>query len=228
MAAMIEFYSSIECPFAYLAVYRLRQVLPEFNGRVHILWRALSLEYINRQVYPKPLREVEIDLLKQIDPGLPVQKWTAPEWKWPGTFWPAMEALACAQDQGFDAAFELSWRLRYAYFQEGRTISLRHEILDIAQPLAEIGLLDMGRFQSDWDSGRFKGSVLDDSQAGWHEKKVAGSPTFVFRDGRQITNPAVGEVDIDEENAVLRGYNPYSGDPLEFFRMVLLKGITLE
>lgn len=228
MAAIIEFYSSIECPFAYLAVHRLRQVLPEFSGRVQIVWRSLALEYINRQVYPKPLREMEIDLIKQIDPGLPAQKWTALEWKWPATFWPAMEALACAQDQGYDAAFEMSWRLRYAYYQEGRTISLRHEILDIAQPLAEIGLLDMGRFQSDWDSGRFKGSVLDDSQSGWHEKKVAGSPTFIFRDGRQVSNPAIGELDIDEDNAVLRSYTPYPDDPLEFYRMLLLKGITLD
>lgn len=228
MAAVIELYASIECPFAYLAVHRLRQVLPEFAGRVQIIWRALSLEYINRQVYPKPLRELEIDLLAQIDPTLPLQHWSAPDWQWPGTFWPAFEALACAQEQGPDTALELSWRLRRAYFEEGRTICLRHEILDLAQPLARIGLLDMGRFQSDWDSGHFKGSVLEDSQRGWHELKLKSSPTFLYRDGWRVSNPAVGELNLDEEQAQLRSYTPFPDDPLEFYRMLLLKAITLE
>jgi predicted DsbA family dithiol-disulfide isomerase len=228
MAPVIELYSSIECPFAYLAVHRLRQIWSEFPGRVQIVWQALSLEYINRQVYPKPLRELEIELLKQIDPSLPARSWNGPDWKWPATFWPAFEALACAQAQGHDAAFELSWQLRQAYFQESRTISLRHEILEIARPLAEIGLLDMGVFQTDWDSGRYKESVLRESQRGWHDLKVKGSPTFVFRDRTQISNPAIGEMELDEENAVVRSFTPYSGDSLEFYRMLLLKAISLE
>ncbi len=42
---MIEIYSSIECPFAYLAAHRLRRVWPEYAGRCDCL--ARSLEYIN-------------------------------------------------------------------------------------------------------------------------------------------------------------------------------------
>ena len=56
---VIEIYGSMECPYAYLATYRLRQVWPEFRSQVRLVWRALSLEYINRQSYPMPLHLAE-------------------------------------------------------------------------------------------------------------------------------------------------------------------------
>src|SRR5512142_1588461 len=100
MIPTLEIYSSIECPFAYLAVYRLRKVWPEFAGKLQIAWRALALEYVNRRMTPKPGNVAEAIFIKErIEPGLPVQPWTRPEWQWPGTFWPAFEALACAQAQ---------------------------------------------------------------------------------------------------------------------------------
>ncbi len=105
---IIEIYASIECPFAYLATYRLRQMWPEFAGRVQIAWRALSLEYINQRVgTPKPLFEAERELLTRIEPALPFQPWPRAEWEWPVTMWPAFEALACAQAQSAEAAFDM-------------------------------------------------------------------------------------------------------------------------
>lgn len=101
--SVIEIYSSIECPYAYLAAYRLRQIWPEFEGRVEIAWRALSLEYVNRAIYPKPLLDEEMSLFARIEPDLPMRAWIRPEWEFPTTFWPAFEALACAQAQGSQA-----------------------------------------------------------------------------------------------------------------------------
>jgi hypothetical protein len=69
---VMEIYSSIECPFAYLAVYRLRQVWHEYEGRVGLAWRTLSLEWVNQQSYALPLFEVERGLfnrLSRICPG---------------------------------------------------------------------------------------------------------------------------------------------------------------
>ena len=62
----IEIYSDIHCPWAYLAVYRLRRVWPDYAGRVRLVWRALSLEYINERGTPKPIVDAEIGLLRQI------------------------------------------------------------------------------------------------------------------------------------------------------------------
>jgi predicted DsbA family dithiol-disulfide isomerase len=219
---MIEVYTSIECPYAYLAMYRLRQVRPEFAGQVQVVWRALSLEYINRRVgTPPPMFEAEKQLFAQIEPTLPWRPWTRPAWEWPVTLWPAFEALACAQAQGHAAAWGMSWALRCAFFAEGRNLSMRHELLAIAEEVAVEGHLDPVQFEADWDSGRYKGSVIAESQHGWHDLQLNGSATFILPDGRQITNPAIGEIDFDEENHILRRYIPYPGDPLEVYREML-------
>lgn len=217
----IDIYSSLECPFAYMAVYRLRKIWPEYASRVQLVWRALSLEYINRRGPSKPATGVELHLIHQLEPGLPVQLWNRPDWEWPVTFWPAMEALACAQGQGSEGAFALSWALRHAFFAESRNIALRHEIFAVAREVARETNLDLARFEDDWDNGRYKGTVIADSRRGWHELKVAGSPTFVLPGGKQISNPGEGEIDIDEEHATVRRFTPFAGDPLAIFRDML-------
>jgi len=221
MTPTLELYSSIECPFAYLTIYRLRQVWPSFTDRMHVAWRALSLEYVNKVGNSRPLFEAEIKVIQQIEPSIPVQSWSQPEWNWPVTIWPAFEALACAQAQSSDAAFAMSWLLRYAYFAESRNIALRHELKAIAEQVAEETPLDVDRFVRDWDSGRYKQTVVSESHQGWHELRVGGSPTFVLPDGRQVSNPAIGDIDLDEENYVLRSYKPYEGNPISFIRDLL-------
>lgn len=222
----IELFSSLECPYAYLTNYRLRQLWQEFAGKLAIVWRALSLEYINRRSYPKPLLEAEMPLFARLEPNLPIRPWAQPEWAWPTTFWPAYEALACAQAQGFEAAFEMSWALRSAFFAHGRDITLRHELLIIAGDLASRGLVDLARFEEDWDSGRYKAGVLAESRRGWHELRVNGSATLVLPGGRQVTNPAVGQIDFDEDRFVLRSFTPYAGDALQAYHQLLEEALA--
>lgn len=217
----IEIYSSIECPYAYLATYRLRQIWPDYAGRVRIVWRALSLEYMNKRSYPKPLYEAEHQLFQQIEPDLPWKYWSRPDWDWPVTFLPALEALACAQAQGDIAAFAMSWALRHAFFAENRNMSLRHELFEIAQEVATEGLLDMDWFKDDWDHGRHKGLVITESHLGWFDLDVERSATIILPDGRRWTNPDIGEVDFDPENFVVRGYKPHKGDPTATYRQIL-------
>ena len=218
---VVEIYSDIHCPWTYLAIYRLREVWPEYAGRLRLAWRALSLEYINERGTPKPVLDAEIGLLQQIEPRLPIRPWPRPDWQWPVTFWPAFEALACAQAQGHDVAYAMSWALRRAFFEAGRSPSLRHELLDIARQVAAEAELDIRQFENDWDSGRNKASVSAESRRGWHDLKAGGSPTFVLPDGHQVSNPASGDADIDEEQGIVRSYTPYDGDPLAVFREML-------
>src|SRR5205085_9046149 len=79
-------------------------------------------------------------------------------------------------------------------------------MLAIAAEVAADGALDLARFEDDWDSGRHKARVIADSRRGWHDLKVAGSPTFVLPGGRQVANPAAGRADIDKERGVVRSY----------------------
>jgi predicted DsbA family dithiol-disulfide isomerase len=221
MLPTLELYSSIECPFAYLAIYRLRKVWSDYADGLHLTWRALSLEFVNQVGNSHPLFEAEIKIIQQIEPSIPVQSWSRAEWDWPVTLFPAFEALACAQAQSSDAAFAMSWALRYAYFAESRNIALRHELMDIAKQVAQDAPLDIKQLMKDWDSGRYKQIALSESQRGWHELKVDGSPTFVLSDGRQVSDLAFGEVDFDEETHTLQRYKPYQGDPLSVFRSLL-------
>src|SRR5256714_9059789 len=217
----LEFFSDWYRPGASVAVHRLRRVWLDYAGRGRMFWRAFSLDYINERVTPKPIVDAEISLLRQIEPQLPIQPWPRPDWQWPVAFWPAFEALACAQAQGHDAAFAMSWALRHAFFTKGSCLSLRHELLAIAAEVAPDRALDLARFEDDWDSGRHKAGVIADSRRGWHDLRAAGSPTFVLRGGRQVANPAAGRADIDKKRGVVRSYTPYTGDPLAVFRELL-------
>jgi hypothetical protein len=223
--ASLELYGSIECPFAYLATYRLRQVWPIYAERLQLTWRALALEYVNHQGNPRPFFECALELFAQIEPDLPLRPWACPAWDWPVTLWPAFEALACVQAQSHAAALEMSWALRHAYFAESRTIALRHELLAIAEQVARETSLDLAQFTQDWDTGRYKRSVVAESQRGWYELKVVGSVTFVLSTQRKITNPAIGAIDFDASTQTLRRYTPYAGDPLAVIRSLLDEAI---
>lgn len=217
----IEIYSDIHCPWAYLANFRLRQLWPEYEGRLEIVWRSLSLEFINRRGTPKPILDLEIGFMKNIEPDLPIKPWARPDWQWPVTFWSAFEALNCAQAQGSRQAFELSWELRRSFFEESHSPSLRSEIYKLAREVGPAIGLDVDRFEADWDSGRYKQGVIEDSQRGWNEIKVKNSPTFVLPDGRQFSNPAAGYLQLSLKTNSVVSYTPAEEDWHDVYRSFL-------
>jgi predicted DsbA family dithiol-disulfide isomerase len=187
-----------------MAVYRLRSLWSDYEGRVQFSWKALSLEIHNRQPTPKNIVDVEIDLMLQQEPQLPIGPWKAPDWQYPATILPAFEGLDCAMLQGDGQAWEFNWRVRKAFFDEGRCISMRHVLVDLA---AESGL-DVDRFSGDWDSGGSRSKVLADSRRGWEELQVPGSPTFVLPGGRRIHNPGAFRVTWGANHEVKRVDQP--------------------
>jgi 2-hydroxychromene-2-carboxylate isomerase len=217
---ILQIFASIDCPFAYLATFRLHRVAPEYEDRVRLYWRALPLEYINQAPFSKAVMDRERILFAAIEPELPWNPWRGKDWQWPTTFWPAFEALACAQAQGADASLAFSWALRHAFFAEGRNISMRHELMAIAEKVAAEGYLYFPRFQNEWDTGRWKHTILKSSWEGWRELKLAGSVTFVLPSGRQVTNPAIGEYKLDRRTGAVLSYTPVPGDPLDIYRQL--------
>ena len=217
----VQLYSSIEDPFAYLAAYRLRQIWPDYLDRLKIFWRALPLEYINHACTPQPQFEADRLLFAQIEPALHFISWQKEQWCWPNTLWPAFEALACAQAQGSVAAMEYSWALRYAHFAEGRCISLRHELMAIAEEVAGQGYLYYPRFQIEWDTGKYKRTIIAESWMGWRDLKLPKGATFILPNGNRITNPAIGEIDFDVQTGSTPNYIPFTGDPLNVYRAIL-------
>ena len=222
---IVEIYGSMDCPYTYLATFRLRRLWPRIEGRLKPVWRCLSLEYVNKRPVVQPLIEAERPLFARIEPALPYEPWARAAWDWPVTMWPAAEALACAQLQSAEAAMAMSWALRHAFFAGSRNIALRHEIMaiarEVANELSNEASFDVGRFKVDWDGGNMKAGVIGESRRGWRELNLEGSVTFVLPDGRRVTNPALGEVDFDEESYVLRSYEPFEGDALEVYAQML-------
>jgi hypothetical protein len=104
------------CPYAYVTAYRLRQLREEYRGRITISYKSLALEYVNRRPTPKPILDNETPILMLEEPEIPYQPWHAPLSAWPVTMWPAFEAIRCAERQGSDAAAELDWAIRTAFF----------------------------------------------------------------------------------------------------------------
>ena len=191
----IDLYSDVHCPYAYVTTYRLRKLRGEYQGRVVIAYKSLSLEYVNKRPTPKVVLDNETPLLMLEEPDIPYQPWGRPASEWPVTMWPAFEAIKCAERQSPELAAELDWAIRAAFFADSRCISMRHVLFE----LAEQSGLDMRRFADDFDNGATKRQVLAEAQAGWEQLKVEGSPTFVLPSGKQISYPALPKIELDEQ-----------------------------
>lgn len=215
----IEVFSDIHCPWGYLATFRLRQLEQEWQGRVRLAWRCLPLEVVNSRGTPKRIIDQELPYLLQVEPDIPARPWRRAEWEYPVTLLPAFEALKCAEAQGDQAAYTMNWALRRAFFAESRCISLRHVLIDIAR---ESGL-DVARFTDDFDSGRYKHLVMEESERGWNILKVNGSPTLVLPSGEQRPNPGTPELlwDADEQVVGFKAGDYPESDPLDIYRAIL-------
>jgi predicted DsbA family dithiol-disulfide isomerase len=224
----IDLYSDVHCPYAYLTAYRLRQLRPEYTGKIVINHRSLALEYINRRPTPNNIINAETPILMLEEPDIPYHPWHRPLSEWPVTMWPAFEAIKCAQLQSSELADELAWAIRKAFFAESRCISMRHVLFDLAE---EVGL-DMAHFAEAFDSGITKRQVLQDAQMGWETLKVEGSPTFVLPSGEQLSYLALPQVKMDSKQnyrAITVIPAPCSGrDCLNLYRQLFDKVINQE
>jgi predicted DsbA family dithiol-disulfide isomerase len=191
----IALYSDVHCPNAYVTVFRLRQLRDAYRGKLIISYKSLALEYINRRPTPKPILDNETPFLMLEEPEIPYQPWHAPLSEWPVTMWPAFEAIKCAERQDHEAAAELDWAIRAAFFAQSQCISMRHVLFDLAK---QVGL-KMARFADDFDSGVTKRQVLEEAQMGWERLKVEGSPTIVLPSGEQVSYLGLPKVALDEQ-----------------------------
>lgn len=190
----ISLFADLSCPFAYVAHARWRRVLEEFGGRVELQHKSLALEYVNRTPTPKRAIETELAVLVAEEPGIPYAPWSRPDSEWPVTIWPAFEAVKCAERQDMCLADDLAWAIRVAFLADGRCISMRHVLLDLARSVG----VDGDRFEADFDAGVAKGAVIAEAREGWERLKVPGSPTFVLPTGQQIASPGLPGLDVDE------------------------------
>ncbi len=92
-------YSDIGCPWSHAAVWRLWDARARLglDEAVRFDFRAFPLELINSRPTPKLTLDAEIPVAGALAPRAGWQIWQAPDWQYPSTMLPALEAVQAAK-----------------------------------------------------------------------------------------------------------------------------------
>ena len=185
----IALWSDIACPWATLAVHRLRTTRARLglDRRVVIDHRVFPLELVNGRCTPRRILGAEVPVVGRLAPEFGWQVWQAPESEWPVTTLPALEAVQAAKEQGLDVSEALDHALRVAFFAESRCVSMRHVILDVARTITS---LDVDALTKALDAGGARHVVIEQWRAAT-DGPVKGSPHLFLPDGTDVANPGV-------------------------------------
>ncbi len=186
----LAIYSDIGCPWAHAVMWRLHDARRRLRleDRVQFDHRAFPLELFNSEPTPRNELEPEIPVCSSLAPRAGWQAWRAPDWAWPVTMLPAMEAVQAAKEQGLAASEALDRGLRRAFWGESRCVSLRHVILEVA---SETDGLDLGTLAGALDSGRARHALFEQWEVAKGDE-VQGSPHVFAPDGSNAQNPGLG------------------------------------
>lgn len=187
-AGTIQVWSDLLCPFAHVAIHRLRTTRAELgmDSVVRLDHHTFALELFNGP-HSRPGTDSEAVGLGQLAPEIGFRLWTQPDWTYPSTVLLAAEAVHAAKAQGLQASEDLDAAVRRAFWFDSRPIGHRQTILDIA---AEVESVDAGELAAALDSGRFRSAVMDDHAVAITDA-VQGSPHLFLPDGSDVHNPGI-------------------------------------
>ncbi|MFF1818579.1 DsbA family protein [Kribbella sp. NPDC058245] len=181
----IQVWSDLLCPFAHVAIYRLRVAREQLGVDVTLDHHTFALELFNGP-HPRPGTDSEAVGLGQLEPELGFRLWTQPDWAYPSTVLLAAEAVHAAKEQGLRESEELDHALRKAFWLESRSIAHRQVILDVATEIA----IDTTALAAALDDGRARATMMADHAIATTDA-VQGSPRFVLPDGSSVHNPGI-------------------------------------
>jgi predicted DsbA family dithiol-disulfide isomerase len=225
-AGTIVIWSDIACPWATLAVHRLRRerdrLGDRLGGEVVIDHRAFPLELVNSRATPRRVLMAELPVAGALEPEFGWQMWRAPESEWPVTTLLALEAVQAAKDQSLAASEALDLALRRAFFVESRCVSLRHVVLDVAGATPEV---DADALTKALDDGRARHAVVQQ----WHDAvdgpvdravqaSIQGSPHLFLADGSDQANPGI---ELHWEGEPGRGFPVVDADDPSIYERIL-------
>jgi predicted DsbA family dithiol-disulfide isomerase len=221
--AVIVVYSDLMCSFAHLAVHRLHETRRRLGleGKLWFDHRAFPLELFNRKVNDRPGVDSEVSVVGALDPDAGWQLWQGPDWTYPVTMLPALEAVQAAKTQGWAASEQLDRGLRRAFWGQGRCISMRHVILEVA---TETGMIDVGALARQLDTGTARASIFTHfSQA--RDGRVNCSPHVFLYDGTSMANPGVERRWVNGRFGV--GFPVIDSDNPSVYRELLTRAANL-
>ncbi len=186
MATTVTVWSDIHCPWAAIAVHRLRRAREETGLDVVFDQRPWPLEFVNGTGTPVKIVPHEVAVLSNHEPDL-FSRFRGDSW--PSTLLPAFELVAAARRaQGIRVAEEVDYHLRLAFFRDSIDVSVRAG-LETALEAAALGFdeLDAGRILATWDRENVRADVMDD----WERSRslpIEGSPQVFWPDGSTTHN----------------------------------------
>jgi predicted DsbA family dithiol-disulfide isomerase len=181
-------FGDVMCGWATLALHRFyrARTAAGLDGRLHVDLQLFLLEDVNRIALNTRTIEPEKPVIGALATELAFTQWQRDPSEYPVTSLPANEAVHAAKEQSPAAAEELDMALRLGFWRDSRCISMRHEILDIADGCEHV---DVDRLSEAFDSGRARGQMLRTYLAARDE--VEGSPHFFLADGSNVHNPGI-------------------------------------
>jgi len=185
----IVVYSDLWCSFAHLAIHRLHTTRARLGlqDRVSFDHRAFPLELLNGASSPRPGTDSEVAAIGRLQPEAGWLLWHSPDWTYPSTTLPALEAVQAAKAQSLTAGEDLDLALRRAFWVDSANISLRPVILAVAASTATV---HVDALANDLDAGIARRSVMQHYQVA-RTDAVTCSPHLFLPDGSDHPNPGV-------------------------------------
>ncbi len=219
----IEIWSDIHCPWALIAVHRLRQARGRLGAEIPLTPRAWPLEWVNERGTPRDIVTVETAVLASHEPGL--FNAYANE-SWPSTFLPAFELVAAARRcQGPAVAEDVDYALRLAFFRDSVDVSIAaglRRALAIASSLN--GGIAADAIMATWTDSPVRADVAADFRDS-RQLPIQGSPQIFWPDGSTTHNPGmtdhywrgdlmrINSTDPDEPERLLRTFAGSGSSP---------------
>lgn len=184
----VTVFTDIMCGWSTIALHRFYRARDAagLTGRLHVDLQLFLLEDINQIALNSRIIEPEIPVVGALEPDLHFTPWQRHPSEWPVTSLPANEAVHAARAQSPAAAEELDMALRLAFWRDSRCISMRHEILAVAD---ECPGVDTDQLRQMIDTGAARAPMMQSYLA--HCEDVQGSPHFFLADGTNTHNPGI-------------------------------------
>jgi predicted DsbA family dithiol-disulfide isomerase len=185
----VSVFTDLNCSFAHVAIHRLHETRRRLGleGRLWLDLRAFPLELFNREVNARPGVDSEVAVLGAIEPTAGWRLWQGPDWTYPVTTLPALEAVQAAKAQGWHPSEQLDRALRRAFWVEGQCIAMRHVILDVAR---KTGVVHIDTLAAALDEGRYRATVMAQYETS-RNGRVTCSPHIFLYDGTNSANPGI-------------------------------------
>ena len=137
---------------------------------------------------PRRVLAAEVPGVAGLAPEAGWQEWDAPEWEWPVTTLPALEAVQAASAQDGRAAEELDRAAAHRLLGDSRCISMRHVILEVA---SKCEVIDLDALAGALDDGVARRAVMARFEQAERSDEIKGSPHLFLPDGSSEHNPGI-------------------------------------